>query len=52
MMYNQNNGPVSKQEHEQLKSDLQNILADTIKKVDRFDSIDNIGAALGMAKIA
>ena len=49
MTHNQDH--VSKQDHQQLKNDLQSILAETIKKVDRFGPTALTGAALGMAKI-
>ncbi len=42
---------VSKQEHQQLKNDPQSILAETIKKVDKFGLTALAGTALGMAKI-
>jgi hypothetical protein len=47
----QNQCHISKQEHQQLKNDLQIILAETIKKVDRFSLIEIAGGALGMEKI-
>jgi hypothetical protein len=53
MIHNQDQYNVSKQEHQQLKHDLQSqsILAETIKKVDWFGSSALAGTALGMAKI-
>jgi hypothetical protein len=51
MIDHQNHCHVSKQEYQQLKNDLQIILAKTIKKVVRFGSIEIAGAALGIAKI-
>ena len=53
MMHNQDHCNVSKQEHQQLKNDLQiqSILAETIKKIDWFGLTALAGTALGMAKI-
>ena len=51
MIHKQDHCNVSKQEHQQLKNDLQSILAETIKKVDLFGPTALTGTALGMAKI-
>ena len=51
MIHSQDHCNVSKQEHQQLKNDLQSILAETVKKVDKFGSTALTGTALGMAKI-
>ncbi len=51
MIDHQNHCHVLTQELQQLKDDLQIILAETIKKVDRFGLVEIAGAALGMAKI-
>ncbi|KAL3762096.1 hypothetical protein ACHAW5_008836 [Stephanodiscus triporus] len=51
MIRHRNHCHTSKQEHQQLKTNLKSILDDTIKQVDQFGSADITGAALGMAKI-